>query len=73
MNMPGMLSIKSSNVDAIGYDSDANELHVKFRSGGHYIYSAVPPELFDEVKSSDSIGRFLSKRVKGAFEARKLS
>lgn len=73
MNAPEMLPTNSSNVDAIGYDADTNELHVKFRSGGHYIYSAVPPEIFDEAKSSDSIGRFMSKRIKGAFEARKMS
>jgi len=40
--MPEMHFVDSSNVEAIGYDPDAQELHVRFvRSGETYIYYSV--------------------------------
>ena len=36
--MPEMIYVDSSNIEAIGYDDDAQELHVRFLSGTSYIY-----------------------------------
>lgn len=52
--MPEMIYVDSSNVEAIGYDGDAQELHVQFVSGGSYIYHEVPQDVFDAFMSATS-------------------
>jgi hypothetical protein len=40
--MPEMIFVDSSNVEAIGYDTQSQELHVRFlKSGETYVYYAV--------------------------------
>ncbi|MEJ0050917.1 MAG: KTSC domain-containing protein [Methylovirgula sp.] len=67
-----LTSVKSSNVDAVGHDADARALHVRFKSGDHYVYAGVGREIFDLAMASDSIGRFIAAHVKGKFEFTKL-
>lgn len=66
--MPDMIYVDSSNVEAIGYDSETGELHVQFLSGGYYIYHDVPAELFEELKRAPSIGSFLNREIKGVHQ-----
>jgi len=68
--LPTMTSVKSSNVEAVGHHGD--ELHVKFKTGGHYVYRGVPPELHREALASGSIGKFLATRIIGKFTHRKM-
>jgi hypothetical protein len=66
--MPEMTYVASSNVEAIGYDDGAQELHVQFLSGGYYIYHDVPREVFDELMYAPSKGSFLNRQVKGVYQ-----
>lgn len=66
--MPEMHYVDSSNVEAVGYDSDAQELHVQFLSGGYYIYHGVPQEIYDDFLAAPSIGSFLNRVVKGVYQ-----
>ena len=66
-----MQSVDSSNVAAIGYDQTTRELHVTFRSGKTYTYYEVPQATVDNLKASDSIGKFLATNIKGVYQARK--
>lgn len=61
----------STNIREIAYDAGANELHVKFRNGGYYIYSAVPPEVHQGLMASDSKGKGLAVIIKGKYAFRK--
>lgn len=71
--MPEMIFIDSKNIEAIGYDADALELHVRFlKSGITYVYYSVEPWLFDEFKNADSKGTFLNERIKGKYDFSKL-
>jgi hypothetical protein len=65
--MPDMMYVDSSNVEAIGYDDDTQELHVQFLSGGYYIYHDVPRQIFDELMCAPSKGSFLNREVKGVY------
>ncbi len=69
-NIPNMQPVKSSNVEAIGYHPGENELHVRFKGGGHYIYQGVAKALHDECLGCDSVGRFINQNVKGRFPHR---
>ena len=66
--MPEMFFIDSSNIEAIGYDDDAQELHVQFLSGGYYIYHEVPRQIFDDLMLAPSKGSFLNREVKGVYQ-----
>lgn len=58
----------SSQIAAHAYDGVAQHLHVKFRSGGHYVYKAVPPEAAEQFAQAESIGKHLYAHIRGKFE-----
>ena len=64
--------VTSSNIAAIGYDQETSTLIVEFRNGSIYGYDDVPPETADEMKASDSPGRYFHQKVGGKFAATQL-
>jgi len=66
--MPEMFYVDSSNIESIGYDDDAQELHVQFVSGGYYIYHQVPSQIYEDLMSAPSKGSFLNREVKGVYQ-----
>lgn len=66
--MPDMHYVDSSNVEAVGYDSNSRELHVQFLSGGYYVYHDVPQDVYDDLLASPSIGSFLNRVVKPSYQ-----
>jgi hypothetical protein len=72
-----MQQVKSSQISHVGYDEPARELHVRFNSGGTYVYSDVAPQthfdfMLEGRREGGSMGSFLHKRVKGVHEYRKM-
>lgn len=57
----------SSSVYAIGYDEDAKQLFVEFSSGATYEYEDVPKEIYDELMSAPSVGKFIQASIKGQY------
>ncbi|MFZ5780112.1 MAG: KTSC domain-containing protein [Pseudomonadota bacterium] len=71
--MPEMVFVDSSNIEAIGYDATAQELHVRFlRSGETYVYYAVEEWVFQEFIQADSKGTYLNTNIKGRYHYGKL-
>ncbi len=71
--MPEMHFVDSSNVEAIGYDSATQELHVRFlRSGETYVYYAVEEWVFQEFMQADSKGTYLNTNIKDRYQFGKL-
>ena len=71
--MPDMIFVTSSNVEAIGYDIETQELHVRFtKTGATYVYYNVEDWIFEEFKGADSKGIFLNSRIKGHYQESKL-
>ena len=67
--MPEMTFVESSNIEAIGYDKDNQELHVRFlKTGQTYTYHNVEEWVFAEMMQADSKGNFLNERIKGVYE-----
>ncbi|WP_166417453.1 KTSC domain-containing protein [Cochlodiniinecator piscidefendens] len=62
-----MISVSSSNVSAVGYDSDTSTLQIQFNDGSLYQYFDVPEHIFDGLRTADSAGRYLHQNVKGVF------
>jgi hypothetical protein len=66
--MPDMIYVDSSNIEAVGYDDDTQELYVKFLSGGYYIYHDVPPGIFNELLYAPSKGSYMNREIKGVYQ-----
>lgn len=58
-----MRQVRSSNVEAVGYDADGRQLKVQFKGGSEYLYSDVPPEVFAALLDAQSVGSFLAREV----------
>lgn len=66
--------VESSNIEAIGYDTDTNELYVEFKNGSTYKYMGVPFETYQELMDAESHGTYLNANIKkGGFEYVKLN
>lgn len=62
-----MIPVVSSNVGEVGYDADAQALHVRYLNHRTYVYSDVPEAIFQELLSAPSKGSFLNRMVKGVY------
>jgi KTSC domain len=60
--MPEMLYVYSSHIVSIGYDSDAEQFHVRYApdlehpAGRVAVYHNVSPEAADDITSAPSVG-----------------
>jgi hypothetical protein len=60
------VSVSSTSVEAIGYESETNTLGVRFQHGGEYHYFGVPEDVFEALKSSSSVGSYINEYIKKA-------
>ena len=70
--MAEMISVSSSNINAIGYDPDSMKLTVEFKSGGTYEYAGVDPAMYTQFLQAESIGKFFHANIKGQFDHQKV-
>ena len=61
------ISVESSNLASIGYDEESKTLEIQFHSGGIYQYDDVEKEIYDELMSADSKGRYFMSMIRGAY------
>jgi len=64
--------VSSSNITAIGYDSDGQILEIEFNNGAVYAYSGVPPGEHEGIMSADSKGRYMHANIKNRYSFMKL-
>jgi hypothetical protein len=60
-------AVSSSNVASIGYDAENTTLEIEFNNGSIYQYFDVPENVFDGLRSADSIGAYLAANIKGIY------
>jgi hypothetical protein len=58
-----LISIKSSFIESIGYESEV--LEVIYKGGRKYRYIGVPPDLYKSIVGAESIGRALKENILG--------
>jgi len=72
-SLPQIQRVRSSSVDAIGYDPEGGRLYVRFIGSGHaYVYRGVPNAVYRSLMGAESKGRFVNERIKGAYAYRRL-
>jgi hypothetical protein len=59
--------VSSSNIAAIGYDSDSGVLEVEFTNGTVYSYSGVPTSEYDGFLNADSKGKYFNGNIKNRY------
>jgi KTSC domain len=64
--------VKSSNIEAIGYDYERAELQVQFTGGALYAYDVVLPDKYEGLMGAKSHGKYLNEQIKGKHTFRKL-
>lgn len=62
-----LIAVESSNLAEVGYNGEQKMLFVKFTSGAIYGYTEVEREVFDQLLSADSKGKFFIANVKNSF------
>ena len=65
--------IESSNLEALTYDSDNENLIVEFNSGARYRYKKVPLSVVDHFLDAESKGKFFHNNVKSKYEYEKIA
>lgn len=59
---------RSSMISEIEYDEAKKLLKLKFAKGGWYEYKEVPKEVYNELLSSESIGKYFLANIKNKYE-----
>lgn len=67
--MAVMKAVTSSNIAAIGYNSNEMTLFVRFHSGALYRYDGVPQADWVAFNAADSKGQHLNKSIKPRYKA----
>lgn len=58
-----LVPVYSTNIQAIGYNEQQQILRVLFKGGGNYIYFNVEPNIYEQIKTSQSKGKTLNECV----------
>jgi hypothetical protein len=64
-------NVRSSNIRSIGYENGI--LEVEFNESRVYQYSGVPENLYKELMSANSQGKFLNEYIKGSYHYKQVS
>ena len=67
-----LVFVRSSALDAVGFDRERSELHVRFPDGGTYVYSDVPEQVHRELLEAESKGGFFVNVIQPGYAAREL-
>ncbi len=67
-----MLPACSTMAAQVGYDEDREILQIEFNNGAVYQYSAVEPEVWEDLQETDSIGSFYNREIKGYYPSVKV-
>jgi KTSC domain len=65
--------MRSSSVEAAGYDIERRTLRVRYVHGSTYDYQTVPANVFKEFLAAESKGRFVNWSIKPYYRYRRVS
>ncbi len=61
------VAVNSSSVKSVGYDGALSTLDIEFLSGAVYRYFAVPAAVHFAPMSAESVGAFVSRRIRNGY------
>lgn len=63
-----LVQVQSSNIQAVGYDRETEEMKVVFHTGAEYTYADVPEEVFDGLIKAPSVGSYFYAYVRDKYD-----
>ena len=67
-----MIKVNSTNLSAVGYDSETDLLTIEFNDGGLYEYYNVPQNIYNELMSAPSKGIFFHRFIRDTYRTVKI-
>jgi len=67
-----MLPIASTMANAIGYSPENEVLQIEFNSGAVYEYSDIDEGTWEDLYTSDAVGRYFNQNIKGRYQSRRI-
>lgn len=61
-------TVKSSMIASIGFESNTSTLEIEFNNGAVWQYYKVPENVYFQMKSADSCGKFFLHSVKDEYD-----
>jgi|GEM_PF-1540267 len=68
-----LLKKASTNVDYFGIRRETSHLFMQFSNGKCFMYAQVPPEVLEEAKNAESIGKFFHAKIRDRYTYEALS
>lgn len=66
------ISVSSSNLRSVGYDSTTETLEIEFHSGGIYQYFGVSSSIHDALMNAPSLGGYFTANIKNSYRWQKM-
>lgn len=70
--MINIIPVRSSNLNAVGYDSINHILTIRFNNGTVYEYYRVPMHTYTGLMSAGSKGSYHHRNIRGHFKYRRI-
>jgi hypothetical protein len=67
-----LIPVNSSDLEGVMYDPETGILLVEFKSGNTYQYNGVQQDVFNELVSASSIGKYFNQFIKGSYSYSKI-
>lgn len=67
-----MDKVLSSHVALLGYSAETKTMRITFSNGKTYEYHGVPAQIYQRLKSAESIGKFFNQNVKNNYHGVKV-
>ncbi len=64
--------VESSTLNSVGYDSNQQILEIEFSNGSIYQYFDVPANIYENLLSADSHGKYFATEIKGTYRYSKI-
>ena len=64
--------VESSNLDWVAYDEDKKKLYVQFKSGSYYSYDDVPRNIFEDLLTASSKGRYFWMKIRDKYNYKRI-
>lgn len=68
-----MTRVSSSTLHSVGYDTDTQTLYIRFLNGITSVYRDVPPLVYAELMSADSMTAYVKQKIQDFYPYRKVS
>lgn len=72
MPMPEMHPVSSSNISAVGYDTENQMVYVQFLNGSVYTYKGVQEQEYENLRTAASVGSYLNRNYKNIYPYEKV-